>query len=144
MRPPPATHPRPTHDPRATHPEGLSRRSSRRGLLQRIRLAFANGLSRTGSSGQALADAPSRLTSNSTCCCCSRSPVTHPRPTTDPPRGALAEALSQRSSYGELSQMGLSRTGSRERAPKNGHRSSHASPFPPPHSYQQMPGYLYI
>ena len=41
------------------------------------------------------------------CCSCSRSPATHPRPTRDSPGGALAERLSR---------MGLSRTSSRGRA----------------------------
>ena len=79
----------PTSDPKAF---GYGR--LRKGAL--ANRALANRLSRTRSHGQALVDAPLRLTSNSTCCCCSRSPATHPRPIRRGSRGGALERLLQK------------------------------------------------
>ena len=121
MRPPPTTHPRPTREPPGR--EGLLRRALAEFSYAR---ALADELSRTGSHGQALVDRLSRTGSRRRALATHQQPnllllfllpcdppVTHPRPTSDPPRGALVKGLSQRDS-----QMGLSRTGSRERARK--------------------------
>ena len=127
---------RPTRDPPGgALAEGLSRRGSRSpathprptrdspggALAERL---SRMGLSRTGSRGRAL------------------------QLTRDPPGEALAERLSRTGSRRGILRRALadraladrlSRTGS-----KKDHRSSHASPPPPPHSYRQMPGYWYL